>query len=255
MTEDRYPAEAVRAELSTQLNLSDKQLQMWFCHRRLKDRKGKDEDSTNVNANVNANANVARKKPRTEKQNMTQYPGAVLASEPGGAAVLPRDQFAEEYQYENSERFTPEVRRCCTSVPDIARVKMLLTLRLSVFRTLSILISSHSWIAFEALKGLQSLITNLPKIVELQQELKPRSRKSGPRDGSFPGKRRNQALSARVAKAEAAAIAAVEAQLGEPLREVGPPLGLEFDPLPPGAFTTHGIDHATLSLSVPCCYQ
>lgn len=177
--EDRYPAEAVRAELSTQLNLSDKQLQMWFCHRRLKDRKGKDEDSTNVNANVNANANVARKKPRTEKQNMTQYPGAVLASEPGGAAVLPRDQFAEEYQYENSERFTPE------------------------------------------------------------QELKPRSRKSGPRDGSFPGKRRNQALSARVAKAEAAAIAAVEAQLGEPLREVGPPLGLEFDPLPPGAFTTH----------------
>lgn len=109
--EDRYPAEAVRAELSTQLNLSDKQLQMWFCHRRLKDRKGKDEDSTNVNANVNANANVARKKPRTEKQNMTQYPGAVLASEPGGAAVLPRDQFAEEYQYENSERFTPEVRR------------------------------------------------------------------------------------------------------------------------------------------------
>lgn len=84
-----------------------------------------------------------------------------------------------------------------------------------------------------------NLLLLLPKIVELQQELKPRSRKSGPRDGSFPGKRRNQALSARVAKAEAAAIAAVEAQLGEPLREVGPPLGLEFDPLPPGAFTTH----------------
>lgn len=39
-----------------------------------------------------------------------------------------------------------------------------------------------------------------------------------------------------MAKAEATAIAAVEAQLGEPLREDGPPLGVEFDPLPPGAF-------------------
>ena len=32
------------------------------------------------------------------------------------------------------------------------------------------------------------------------------------------------------------AIAAVEAQLGEPLRDDGPILGVEFDQLPPGAF-------------------
>ncbi|CAI9786463.1 unnamed protein product [Fraxinus pennsylvanica] len=32
------------------------------------------------------------------------------------------------------------------------------------------------------------------------------------------------------------AIAFVEAQLGEPMREDGPILGMEFDPLPPGAF-------------------
>jgi hypothetical protein len=115
VTDDRYPAEAVRAELSTQLNLSDKQLQMWFCHRRLKDRKGKDEDSpsanANININVNANANVSRKKPRTEKQNPSQY-GVVLTSEPGDTAMLSGEQYAEEYQYENAERFTPEVRSC-----------------------------------------------------------------------------------------------------------------------------------------------
>lgn len=35
---------------------------------------------------------------------------------------------------------------------------------------------------------------------------------------------------------ELRAIAFVEAQLGEPLREDGPILGMEFDPLPPGAF-------------------
>ncbi|CAA6661086.1 unnamed protein product [Spirodela intermedia] len=34
-----YPSESLRAELSVKLGLSDRQLQMWFCHRRLKDRK------------------------------------------------------------------------------------------------------------------------------------------------------------------------------------------------------------------------
>jgi hypothetical protein len=34
-----YPSEAIRADLSVKLNLSDRQLQMWFCHRRLKERK------------------------------------------------------------------------------------------------------------------------------------------------------------------------------------------------------------------------
>ncbi|KAK7405008.1 hypothetical protein VNO78_06134 [Psophocarpus tetragonolobus] len=36
---EAYPSEALRAELSVKLSLSDRQLQMWFCHRRLKDRK------------------------------------------------------------------------------------------------------------------------------------------------------------------------------------------------------------------------
>ncbi|KAL0301644.1 UNVERIFIED_CONTAM: Homeobox-DDT domain protein RLT2 [Sesamum radiatum] len=36
---ETYPSEALRAELSVKLGLTDRQLQMWFCHRRLKDRK------------------------------------------------------------------------------------------------------------------------------------------------------------------------------------------------------------------------
>ena len=39
--------------------------------------------------------------------------------------------------------------------------------------------------------------------------------------------------------AEARAIAAVEVQLGEPLRGDCPTLGVEFDALPVGAFTTY----------------
>ncbi|KAL3617111.1 hypothetical protein CASFOL_039505 [Castilleja foliolosa] len=36
---DMYPSEAIRVELSEKLGLTDRQLQMWFCHRRLKDKK------------------------------------------------------------------------------------------------------------------------------------------------------------------------------------------------------------------------
>jgi len=35
--EDSYPNEMMQVELSVQLVLTDRQLQMWFCHCRLKD--------------------------------------------------------------------------------------------------------------------------------------------------------------------------------------------------------------------------
>lgn len=36
---EQYPSESMRMELSAKIGLTDRQLQMWFCHRRLKDRK------------------------------------------------------------------------------------------------------------------------------------------------------------------------------------------------------------------------
>ncbi|GFP86444.1 homeobox protein wariai [Phtheirospermum japonicum] len=47
---ETYPSEALRAELSVKLGLSDRQLQMWFCHRRLKDRKAPPEKKPKKNA-------------------------------------------------------------------------------------------------------------------------------------------------------------------------------------------------------------
>ncbi len=98
--EDRYPVESVRAELSAQLNLSDKQLQMWFCHRRLKDRKGKDEASSTPS--------VSRKKAKVDNSTVFQYPQAVLASDTGDA-VLSGDHYGQQYLYEGLQHFTPEV--------------------------------------------------------------------------------------------------------------------------------------------------
>ncbi|XP_035844262.1 homeobox-DDT domain protein RLT1 [Helianthus annuus] len=36
---EMYPSEVTRAQLSESLGLTDRQLQMWFCHRRLKEKK------------------------------------------------------------------------------------------------------------------------------------------------------------------------------------------------------------------------
>ncbi|XP_062007691.1 homeobox-DDT domain protein RLT2 isoform X2 [Rosa rugosa] len=110
---EQYPSESVRAELSAKLDLSDRQLQMWFCHRRLKDRKPT---------------------PTTGKRQRKDSPAGttgVVSEEMAGSEPPPPPQ--------------------------------------------------------------QLII-------------------------------------------EARAVAFVEAQLGEPFREDGPILGLEFDPLPPGAF-------------------
>ncbi|CAM0953906.1 unnamed protein product [Alopecurus aequalis] len=55
-TEDPYPNETTRVELSASLGLTDRQLQMWFCHRRLKDRKlpGKRQQEEEVAVQVMA---------------------------------------------------------------------------------------------------------------------------------------------------------------------------------------------------------
>ncbi|GLJ54616.1 hypothetical protein SUGI_1173340 [Cryptomeria japonica] len=130
---DNYPSEAVRAELSVQLGLSDRQLQMWFCHRRLKD-----------------------KKPKKEKEQPAPSP-------PPPSALM-----------------------------------------------------ANYYGDFDASRN--------------QRGLKPNCE-----EGVWKKKAQVPALQ-HLSPAEVRAIAAVEAQLGEPLQEDGPILGVDFDPLPPGAF-------------------
>ncbi|XP_031105790.1 homeobox-DDT domain protein RLT2 [Ipomoea triloba] len=161
---EAYPSEAVRAELSVKLGLTDRQLQMWFCHRRLKDRKAPSAPSVK----------------RTRKEDL---PGAMVSS---------------------------------CGQDDIA--------------TGGELRSGH---ASASASGLNphtpvDLQPHHPRVVHRPGTAVPRYA------AEMPAMKRYyeppQAIS------ELRAIAFVEAQLGEPLREDGPILGMEFDPLPPGAF-------------------
>ncbi|XVF27588.1 hypothetical protein REPUB_Repub14bG0121400 [Reevesia pubescens] len=144
---ETYPSEATRAELSEKLGLSDRQLQMWFCHRRLKEKK-----------------DTPSKKPRK------------------GAALPPESPIHE---------FRPGPE------PDYGSGSGS---------------GSSPYMDSRKLGGSSSrgLIEDVPMVRRLYES--------------------QQSIM------ELRAIACVEAQLGEPLRDDGPMLGMEFDPLPPDAF-------------------
>lgn len=141
---DNYPSETMRGELSEKLGLSDRQLQMWFCHRRLKDKK----DLT------------SKKLPRK----MVAEP---LPESPTDDPMLGPSELGNEYGSGSGSGSSP----------------------------------------YSRVEPLNIVPRGVPGYYE------------SPR-----------------AMMENRAIACVEAQLGEPLREDGPILGVEFDPLPPDAF-------------------
>ncbi|KAK7257406.1 hypothetical protein RIF29_31365 [Crotalaria pallida] len=163
--EDAYPSEAVRAELTLKLGLSDRQLQMWFCHRRLKDRKA---------------TQTAAKLPRSDS------PPAALAA----AASAPMGEAGVEQ------------------------------------------------IAVADVRHDRGLASGLRPFGHLD------SRQAVPHPGmdfhrmgvGLPAMESSSHYEPRQIIEELRAIAFVERQLGEPLREDGPFLGVEFDSLPPGAF-------------------
>lgn len=170
-----YPSEALRAELSTQLGLTDRQLQMWFCHRRLKDRKPQSAGSGK----------------RSRKAEVSPASGAAGGPSAAGTPPLPppphvgtKDEMmggelGNEHGSGSGSGSSPyghmDPRRAYVGRPGVAVPR----------------ISGHG-----------RYYENPQSVAELR------------------------------------AIAFVEAQLGEPLREDGPALGMEFDPLPPGAFGT-----------------
>ncbi|KAK6134736.1 hypothetical protein DH2020_031512 [Rehmannia glutinosa] len=159
---ETYPSEALRAELSVKLGLSDRQLQMWFCHRRLKDRKAP-----------------------TEKRHKKSASSSAVAGSSGGI-----------------------VHEMVVNNADVAK-------------------DSGSGLSPFGNTDLQ------PK--QKQQRVIHKAGTAVPRISTeLPPVRRF--YEPPLAISEQRAIKFVEAQLGEPLREDGPILGMEFDPLPPGAF-------------------
>ncbi|XP_010245587.1 PREDICTED: homeobox-DDT domain protein RLT2-like isoform X2 [Nelumbo nucifera] len=150
---ETYPSESLRAELSAKLGLTDRQLQMWFCHRRLKDRKVAPVKRQRKDAPVSGGVGDE------------MMVGGELGNEPGSGSGSGSSPFGQGEPRKVVARASSAVPRIGADMPMMKRY-------------------------YEPPQS----------ITELR------------------------------------AIAFVEAQLGEPLREDGPILGMEFDPLPPDAF-------------------
>ncbi|XP_017227642.1 homeobox-DDT domain protein RLT1 isoform X2 [Daucus carota subsp. sativus] len=153
---EMYPSEAIRAELSVRLGLTDRQLQMWFCHRRLKDKKEGSGSGKKTPAAAVGNKGMissSRDIVKMEEQGSDGGFGSMSRSRSGSGSGPGSGPGSDSSQYDDD---LPLVRRSYVMSPQ-------------------------------------------------------------------------EAMMQRV-------IACVEGQLGEPLREDGPVLGMEFDEVPPGAF-------------------
>lgn len=186
---EKYPSETTRSVLSRELSLSEKQLQIWFTHRRYKDRRDGIGDEKLM-------ANSRRGKYDTQ----AEQPGSSKKGEIIDLNSREDDDSEDGYpaQVLAEEHYDEE------------------------------LITSHR-------NGLDVGNGGHEEFVKPISKPTPR-RRSGPRiprDLCMPP--RKPKLNAQ-AQAEQATLIAVEHQLGGPLRDDGPPLGFDFDPLPPDAF-------------------
>ncbi|KAJ6850982.1 homeobox-DDT domain protein RLT2 isoform X2 [Iris pallida] len=170
---ETYPSEALRAELSAKIGLSDRQLQMWFCHRRLKDRKYPPPAKKAKNEET----------PPTPPPPPLPLPPVTTVHVP----VLPASDVMMGTSFGGSSG--GESRK---SAARAARVEASCSAGRRYYDTMPP-------------PGMMAPPMPVP-------------------------------LTPQLSMAELRVIASVEAQLGEPLREEGPILGVEFEPLPPGAF-------------------
>ncbi|KAH7277937.1 hypothetical protein KP509_38G016400 [Ceratopteris richardii] len=178
--EEKYPSESVRARLSIQLGLSNRQLKMWFCHRRLKDRKSKGDDE----------GPGSLERGSQQPNGVLSYRHSAIMSSPSRLSdhLFPKEEQVIPESYYFQEDFASKIR-----------------------------------------KRLEGSLENGPE---------------------SPRRKKNRQItcgedSSRLAELQA--IASVEAQLGEPLRWDSPCLGVEFDPLPSGAFSSFNVSHCKMS--------
>ncbi|CAN0915229.1 Homeobox-DDT domain protein RLT2 [Linum grandiflorum] len=162
-----YPSEALRIELSAQLGLSDRQLQMWFCHRRLKDRKGAQGKRQCKDSPPPASATAVLPATAPPVEDMVAVSEAYREHLPASASTSRSSPFGH----------VMDPRRLVARTPGVA------------------------------VPRISGDLSTMKRYYEPQHSIQ-----------------------------ELRAIAFVETQLGEPLRDDGPILGMEFDSLPPDAF-------------------
>ncbi|CAH2071812.1 unnamed protein product [Thlaspi arvense] len=195
--EHKYPSEEMKAKLADEVELTEKQVSGWFCHRRLKDKRSGKEDGNTIGSQDRSSV-------------VLQDRGSGLRQDSCGST--------KQTEYGNPKLKEVESQRLYggsyTGNDDGEEDSTSSERSSSLHKNL---VSSK-----DGVRDMES--SRYVDVIQHPQVMK-----------SYGYKKPSGYLKLK-GETENVAITAVKRQLGRQYREDGPPLGIAFDPLPPGAF-------------------
>ncbi|CAA7047047.1 unnamed protein product [Microthlaspi erraticum] len=199
--EHKYPSEEMKASLAEEVGLTEKQVSGWFCHRRLKDKRSVKEEG-NIGSQDRSSV-------------VLQDRGSGLRQDSCGSTkqtdyLTPKPREVESQRlYEGSNMGNADGEEDSTSSERSSSLHKNLVSSKDGVRERDV--ESSRYVA-------RNDVMQRPQVMRSYGYNKP--------SGYLKVK----------GETENVAITAVKRQLGRQYREDGPPLGVDFDPLPPGAF-------------------
>uniref|UniRef100_A0A803L3U3 Homeobox domain-containing protein n=1 Tax=Chenopodium quinoa TaxID=63459 RepID=A0A803L3U3_CHEQI len=203
--EHKYPTESMKAELAENIGLTEKQISGWFCHRRLKDKRIINGE-LNPPGRQELSSGVIQDRGSGLKQDS-------CSSTKQGDYRLADLREVESRRFGNSDFPAAEINYEQRVLDD------------------GIEMDDTSSESNSALQGSFYPHKRSSLEVEATEYRAP--------NGFIAQNKRRVGPSGYLkikGQTENAAVTAVKRQLGRQYQEDGPPLGIEFDPLPPGAF-------------------
>ncbi|CAK9184411.1 unnamed protein product [Ilex paraguariensis] len=209
--EHKYPTEDEKCQLAESIGLTEKQISGWFCHRRLKDKRLFGEANTNGR--------------QDRSSSVIQDRGSGLRQDSCGSTKQGEYRIFDQREVE-SRRFTSH---------DIPSADLTYEHRSHHTGNYSGMDDTSSGSSSPLRGGFYPQNEDTFETRTLRHL--PQNRNIVPRDVKDVKSRTRPSGYLKVkGQVENAAITAVKRQLGRHYREGGPLLGVEFQPLPPGAF-------------------
>ena len=208
----------MKSELADRIGLTEKQISSWFCHRRLKDKRLKDEGYTNGRQDRSSSILHDRGSGLRQDSCGSTKQGDYRNIDPReveSQRLYGQDFHTADVTYDRTSRYTGNV----SGIDDISSGSSsslqdkFVSQREDPYDT-------------ETSKYLAQNGASMPLI---------------PKGAESFGYKPSGYLKVK-GEIENAAITAVKMQLGRHYKEDGPPLGVEFQPLPPGAFASPSRD-------------
>ncbi|XP_043720631.1 homeobox-DDT domain protein RLT1 isoform X2 [Telopea speciosissima] len=213
--EHKYPTESMKAQLAEEIGLSEKQISGWFCHRRLKDKKLREEACANGRQDLSSG--------------VIQEHGSGLRQDSCSSTKQGDYGHFDPREVESQRLYDQDFP--ATDITYKTRGRNMLTGRYGTVDNTSSGSSSASQDRLLPLRG-------------DSYDIEPSRYHSWNSNYISMDTRGVQNRGYKLAsgylnlqdEVEHAAITAVKRQLGRQYQEDGPQLGVEFQPLPPGAF-------------------